>query len=86
MLSPRKAIIHHWSNNPLYENPFIKKVMSRDAWFEIFRSLWFSEELLEPINNKIGEEEQEEEEEREINVPVYWHRPREDLKEAVTRV
>ena len=61
--------------------------MSSKAWFEIFRSLWFSEELLEPENNEIGEEEEEEEkEEEEVNVPVYHHRPREDLKEAVTRV
>ena len=45
-----------------------------------------SVKLLEPENNEIGEEEEEEEEEREENVPIYHHRPREDLKEAVTRV
>ena len=56
-ISPRKTMRDYWSENPLLENPYIKKIMARDFFFEFFRDLWFNENTEDPENSNNNEEE-----------------------------
>ena len=52
-LSPKPEIHLHWSNNTLYENRYIKKILSRDNFYFLLKYIHYQiDKVLEIMNNK----------------------------------
>jgi hypothetical protein len=47
----------YWSDDIRVQNPYIKKNMPRDFFFEFFRDLWFDENTNDPDDENSNEEE-----------------------------
>ena len=46
MINPRKSIADNWADDPAINNPYIKKILPYDKFIELWRNIFFKNDIL----------------------------------------